>query len=432
MKKYYVFLIVFLILVSVLVFQMYWSNWFDSINDFINFLITSISFMISLIALVIALNTYLSIDSVSNISKMEGNMLENEHYCVSYAELISDYDAIDVSLFSQKVFDKLEEKFLNKNNKTCVQFADNLQSLIDVMVFFPYMFDPKNPNYKQVVEKMDRLLITIKRKQKQMNELSQGDLILIDETIKLIDAVVAYQMIKVNGVKEVIFKIMEVRGEMIQNPITRTVYYDYLGLVYKLKANQLISENYNLDNRENVFSIKNIARIKSQRIDEIKNEQILFFYMKTMESFNNAYKNCLNNELWKCFILFNIARAEFTLNILPNDACEKEELYEWKDTMNHAIDCRYKLRLLHESLYNSTKESFMNKSIKTEEIQSRLIKLIYEMAISENITCTKGHVLYSAPNYHGIEEYSLVNDEVNVAYVSSLQHAVKKYLAERS
>ena len=55
----------------------------------VTYVISFISFVVSTVALAVALRTYFSIDAVNSITSMEGNVLQNEKYSVSYPELIN-------------------------------------------------------------------------------------------------------------------------------------------------------------------------------------------------------------------------------------------------------------------------------------------------------------------------------------------------------
>jgi len=65
--------------------------------DITSFTVAVLSGVISLVALFIALQTYISIDSVNNITKMEGNILDNEHYVTSMPEFIETYPQTTVA-----------------------------------------------------------------------------------------------------------------------------------------------------------------------------------------------------------------------------------------------------------------------------------------------------------------------------------------------
>ncbi len=68
-----------------------WVYYLKEGKDLLSFTISTVGFCIALLALFIAVRTYTSIDSVNNISKMEGNILDNEHYVTSLPELINQF-----------------------------------------------------------------------------------------------------------------------------------------------------------------------------------------------------------------------------------------------------------------------------------------------------------------------------------------------------
>lgn len=130
----------------------------------------------------------------------------------------------------------MEDNFKN-NSKTAKDFANSLQHFIDVIIFFPYLFTASEENK----EKMDKLFKLIKKKKRQLLSVSSGNLILIDETEKLIESIINYQIFK-NENSNLESTILEVRGSMLKNSVTQTVYYNYLGLYYNAKANSIIRE----------------------------------------------------------------------------------------------------------------------------------------------------------------------------------------------
>lgn len=104
-----------------------------------DFFISISSLVISFIALIIALITYFSIDSVNNVTSMEGNVLENPNYTIAYSEMIKSFSNCKVkSEFEKKLLEKVCPAFNNKT-LTCIQFADFIQNVIDHIIWFAYV-----------------------------------------------------------------------------------------------------------------------------------------------------------------------------------------------------------------------------------------------------------------------------------------------------
>jgi hypothetical protein len=117
-----------------------WVYYLKEGKDLLSFTISTVGFCIALLALFIAVRTYTSIDSVNNISKMEGNILDNEHYVTSLPELINQFKSKDEKTLDKELFDSVEYK-LKKESGTAVLFADTLQYMIDLIVLFPAVFN---------------------------------------------------------------------------------------------------------------------------------------------------------------------------------------------------------------------------------------------------------------------------------------------------
>ena len=215
----------------------------------INFTTTVVSLMVATFAFIVAMQTYLSIDSVNAITKMEGNVLENENYVTSFPYLIRKYDDTDSKRIGDKIFDHLEKSF-KKNSKTAIEFAENLQHFIDIIVFFPYLFNGDKKYREHIMTRMDNLLELIDRKRKSFLSVSTGNLILINETVELIDSIISYQRLSHTNDKQRVSTILDVRGNMLKNSVTQTVYCNYLGLYYNSKAYSVLRKKYGLGNIE--------------------------------------------------------------------------------------------------------------------------------------------------------------------------------------
>lgn len=122
--------------------------------------------------------------------------------------------------------------------------ADNIQQTVDVIVLLSFIVRRKNSVEKsaedfnsQVINRFDRLLDRIENKVKDLEQMSEGSCILILESVKLLRAVYAYQCYKSGEwSKERVALLMDVREAMLKNSISRTVYYNYMGLMYLDKA----------------------------------------------------------------------------------------------------------------------------------------------------------------------------------------------------
>ena len=93
MKKTKILHVMFFLLVISSAGIAAWIHQIKEGTDLLNFTVVVTGFCISVLALFIAVRTYTSIDSVNNITKMEGNILDNENYVTSLPELITTFKA---------------------------------------------------------------------------------------------------------------------------------------------------------------------------------------------------------------------------------------------------------------------------------------------------------------------------------------------------
>lgn len=204
-----------------------WVYYLREGKDLLNFTISIVGFCIALLALFIAVRTYTSIDSVNNISKMDGNILDNERYVTSLPELISQYKSKNEKDLDEKLFESIERK-LKRDSNTAVLFADTLQYLIDLIVLFPAVFNAADTDKKRYKKRMDKILKDIDKQRDILQSISKGNSIQIIETIKLFKAVVSYQSFVANGNFNIHADLLHVRGPILRNPVTKTIYHNYL------------------------------------------------------------------------------------------------------------------------------------------------------------------------------------------------------------
>lgn len=116
---YIIFVSVVLALGGVLAFWLYKTR---TQVDLTTFIVATLSALISLVALFVSLQTYLSIDSVNNITKMDGNILDNEHYVTSVPEFVDKYKESDREKLCRHIFSEIKNN-LRKNSDTAGQFC---------------------------------------------------------------------------------------------------------------------------------------------------------------------------------------------------------------------------------------------------------------------------------------------------------------------
>ena len=99
--------------------------------------------------------------------------------------------------------------------------------------------------YRSVEELVGRTplleLTKIEKKYKEFNAISNGNQYVLREHIKLIKNVLNYQSVQHEGRElDAAGEMLNIRGRMLMNSVSKTIYNDYLGLEFHKKAVELI------------------------------------------------------------------------------------------------------------------------------------------------------------------------------------------------
>lgn len=390
--------------------------------------VTVVGLIISVIAFIYAFLTYISIDSVNKITQMEGNVLENENYVTSFTSLISEYDMKESEDFGKKVFHNLEDIFKN-NSKTAVQFANNLQYLIDLLVFLPYMYHTKEAR-EENQRKMGDILTLINKRKEALLAVSNGNLVLIKETVKLIESIINYQKHVDTDEFKIASTLLEVRGNMLRNSVTQMVYYNYLGLFYQKKAIEVLQKRYGIQG--NIFMARKIKMAK-HTMGTMKNDdkELFVIYLKeAKKSFNKALERGTDDVMWEGFIKYNAARALYLLTLAEDEEAGGED--EWLKMMNEALSARYRLNILIDDILHNNEITHLQEAFIHENNMANLVKLNILMAEGLDVTDRIGQVKYKAPDYQGLEQDGLLTVKHNKYFenIPSLQQEIYGFLQE--
>lgn len=335
-------------------------------------------------AFFIALNTFTSIDSVNKITKMEGNILENEHYVISLGSLMKQYHARSLKETEDKIFESLEIKF-KKESKTSIEFTENLIHFIDIIIFFPALFNAKDINKAEYENQMKAILKLINKKKNDLIAINTGNRIQISETVKLIEGVIAYQNFISNNKLDGDTVLLEVRGPLLRNGVTRTVYFNYLGLLYNKKAMAIIRNILNLENKD-LLEIENLIYIQKHIHQITGNDRVLamMFLNDSREAFKLALSHCKEDTMWLGFIKYNDARSCFFHSLFSETNMDTN----WLDIFNEAVNARSKLNILiREVLKSKTDTSHLQNSFLYQEELAQLVRLnllLSQKIIDEN------------------------------------------------
>lgn len=313
-------------------------------KDLVNFTISTVGFCIAVLALFIAVRTYTSIDSVNNISKMEGNILDNENYVTSLPELINRFKSTDEKTLEKELFRSIEYK-LKKESDTAVLLADTLQFMIDLIVLFPAVFNATETDRDLYKKRMDNIFAEVDRRSFILQSVNKGNSIQITETIKLFKAVVSYQSFVAEGNFNIHADLLHVRGPILRNPVTKTVYHNYLGLYYNKKGMHLLGESLGMTSMD-MLSLENLERVQ-QKVDKIPPavlEEVIMYLKSACDQFDRSLSISSEDVMWPGFINFNKARTLYFLNLLAGTETR------WTEVMDESIDSRSRLNKLIDEI----------------------------------------------------------------------------------
>ena len=352
-------IILLLVLVFMISFGIY--NIGDAKDEtFVTYIVTLISFIVSFVALIVALKTYFSIDSVNSITSMEGNVLDNTHYTVSYPDAIHELGKAE----NQKAYTKMVMQRMGvdrKNANSCMEYADWIQKIVDNLVWLAYAKD---------YEKESEILIeSIERELKKFEVLSNGIQYTLREHVLLIKSVLTYIKWSESTDSKEEYNLSEmenIRGGMIQNPVSRMVYYDYLGLNYHKKARKIIYD-YIGAKIDDLHECTTEFYTKLFHTD-IKDDELRITVEAMLEranyAFNIAESASGNDMLWEGYILYNKARVQVISSILDKDI-------EKIKTLETIIDKTVCVRQYTLFLY-SNEEGYLRKNCLEKEVNLAL------------------------------------------------------------
>jgi hypothetical protein len=249
--------------------------------------------------------------------------------------------------------------------------------------------------------------------------ISTGNLTLIDETVKLINCVIHYQKLIHTNDYKIAATLLEVRGTMLRNAVTQTVYYNYLGLFYNKKAMNIIRRYQGLENAD-FFDILVLRKV-IRKIKALENEEAELFTMYLLESkkaFQKALDNSKDDVMWNGFIKYNDARSTFFLQVIQ-PGYEGES---WKRMMDGAIVARSRLNHLISDMVITETPNHLQRFFKYQEYLAKLVKINILIATKENITDGFQQTQYAYPGYRGLKEDRIVKESYTGEFKS-----IKKY-----
>jgi len=392
----YVTAVLFLLIIGTL--AAIWLHTTKKQVDLTAFTIAVLSAVISLVALFVALQTYISIDSVNSITKMEGNILDNEHYVTCIPELIAMYKQTDEIALREAILGQMTRN-LREHSNTAVNFADTLQGMIDVLVLFPAIDLKSQTRDTRYAKDIDWIIRRINNRADELQSISKGNSIQIREAVKLFTSVYEYQ--RAVATKSILEQtgLLQIRATMLCNPVSATVYHNYLGLYYRKCAMRLIAP----EDRADLQSLKHWGEV-SRNMHGADRERLRRYLSHAKEAFDRASNLSSSDPMWRGYILFNQARVEFIERVFFADSMV-EPLKRMKD----AINARATLNeLIDEILVQQDDLSILQRHYLYQEEYARQLYVNYCWATGEQAHY-RGEQVEQGHDYLAIIEPYLTN-----------------------
>lgn len=403
-----------------------WVYYLNEGKGLLNFTISIVGFCIAVLALFIAVRTYTSIDSVNNISKMEGNILDNENYVTSLPELINRFKSKDEEILNREIFNSIDSK-LKKESGTAVLFADTLQYLIDLIVLFPAVFNASDTDKILYKKRMDKILLEIDKRRDILNSVSKGSSIQITESIKLFKAVVSYQSFVADDNFNIHADLLHVRGPILRNPVTKTIYHNYLGLYYNKKGVHLLRESMEVISTD-ILSIEGLGLLQANisTIPPSIIEEVIMYLKSACDQFDRALKVSSEDVMWPGFINYNKARTLYFLALISNSESN------WLEVLDEAIESRSRLnRLIDEILMIERAKpvkianTHLREFFLYQEELARTVKL--NLILSSNSTEYKNIPVF----YKGINLLDISNEDAKKLFMTIQKFSTVKTYQEQ-
>lgn len=348
-----VILLMIILIGSLLSYIIYTNRDKEPVDLISDYLISITSLVIAFIALIIALITYFSIDSVNNVTAMEGNVLENPNYAIAYSEIVTQLQECKTQKdFMNQLMEKMNQG-LEQPTSSCIQFADCVQKIIDHLIWFGYV-DFKDPVFKNQCE---TLVTRLEKEGKRYNTLSNGIQYLLNENIKLIKYVLNYQKER-NLKKNQLCNLEDIRGKMILNPISQIIYYDYLGLDYKRKANEILRK---CGSKEEELSVRYMKSVMDHDYSKEDIRHVMMLIKRAKECFEKARTLSEADVLWEGYIKYNEVRLH-VMEFLIIKTNHNDILQNISEVVNIRETVCYFFQNESEETYLNTKFTFEYKN----------------------------------------------------------------------
>lgn len=370
-----ILLSVFVIVFSSVVFIKTAKEDHNTLDNLITFVVTILSVVIALLAYHISVKTYVSIDAVNAISRMDGNVMENENYRTSLLSVMRRFNSKSKEEICDSLLGYLEEQFDEDCINSGARLADSVQRMIDIIVLFSFVIERKRAKGPASAEirRIEALIETIEERVDDFEQLSEGSCILLRESVKLLKAVYEHQCYEAGyHPSDGSVTLMDVRGVMLKNAISRTIYFNYMGLFFMSKSMNTISKCIAGDAAD-VFSIDVAPKLVN--LPSSPDRSLAVIYLEeALRNFTNAVEPIRDELMWNAFIQYNKARAEYLLSMLGAGS------YDWECTLKTAIDYRSKLVAVLDDILGLDEKTYFQRAFADQLKMARLMWVRLGMA----------------------------------------------------
>lgn len=262
---------------------------------------------------------------------------------------------------------------------------------------------------------MESILNNIDKRRKILYSISKGNSIQITESIKLFKAVVAYQRFVSDGNFNIHADLLHVRGPILRNPVTKTIYHNYLGLYYNKKGMHLLRESLKIESTD-MLSIKglNLINTKLASLSPPIREEITMYLTSACKQFDKAIDISKEDVMWPGFINYNKSRTLYFLNLLSTID------NNWLDIIDDAIDSRSRLnRLIDEILTTNSKNhttitnTHLRQFFLYQEELARMVKL--NMLLAEKNKNSNASPIV----YRGLDINNIHIDDLKKSFIAT-------------
>lgn len=392
---YYMLTIAVVLLAVVICLRIFELDVFQpdgAVGELIPFIVSVISLLIAFLAFSISVKTYTSIDSVNSMTMMDGNVMENENYKTNIVLLLREFEepvSDDSAAKRFRLFAKNEKESMKSVKRymsrvrslvegdftSGVRFADNIQKLMDYIIVLPYFINSADEEIRTFAQEGARQLnARLKAEVESYANLSEGSTVLLQENVRLLDEILKLQTKRTDGEKMDKVRITGVRGSMMKNPVSRTLYYDYAGLYYYNMALETMAESLR-STRKDMFTVAMIGLASTPcNLSDVAKHKTLMYLDLALSEFDKAIDVIGDDLMWKSMIYYNIARATFYKMTVSGVASP-----DWERYIDDAIRFRTDLNYIIADAVNS--DTYLVSAFKDEETLARMTKFLFRIAL---------------------------------------------------